>query len=123
MLKATRCAAAASEVLSPLPSLHSELRLTSGCKRVFPVAERCDYRGWRSPAQHPPGAAGQEERSQGETGNPSLTCPREETQTCQEDGGQEDERQKDGREGEGTAPCPPPPPPPAAAAVVVGRRR
>lgn len=63
------------------------------------VAERCNYRSRWSPAQHPPRAAGEEERSKGETGDPRLTGPREETQTCQEISDQETEWEKGRREG------------------------
>ena len=50
----------------------------------LPAAEGCDHRSGRSPAQHPPRTAGQEERSQGQTGDPRLPRPREETQANQE---------------------------------------
>lgn len=44
------------------------------------VAEGCDHRSRRGPAQHPPRAAGEEERSEGQTRDPGLTCTREEAQ-------------------------------------------
>lgn len=65
--------------------------------------ERCDHCSWRSPAQHPPRAAGQEEGSEGETGDSRLAGSREEAQSSQKNSGQEDEWEKGRRKSQGAA--------------------
>lgn len=65
--------------------------------------KRRDHCSGRSPAQHPPGAPGQEEGSKGETGDSSLARSWEEAQGSQENGGQEDEWEKGRRKGQGAA--------------------
>lgn len=83
---------------------HSRGSAGPSCLLSPPLApKRCDHCSGRSPAQHPPGAAGQEEGSKGETGDSRIACSREEAQSSQENGGQEDEWEKGRRKGQGAA--------------------